>query len=129
MPAHPPTRPACPGTTGFSVLLVSLLGALLFASLSCASLTHPHVADGSSAAQTVLQPGPTGAEGHRHPDPAHGFGRSPSDPAPSTRSGTPLPVGRARYQAAPGPVTAGAAGPARARCGRSTLTAVCRWRL
>ncbi|MFD5423449.1 hypothetical protein ACFWJT_36220 [Streptomyces sp. NPDC127069] len=117
-------------------LLVALLGALLFASPSCASLTHAHVADGSPAARTVLQPGPTGAEGHPHPDPAHGFSCSPSDPAPSARSGTPLPAGAARPQAATGPAgsagpapPAGSGGPARARSARSTLAIVCRWRL
>ncbi|MFD8143093.1 hypothetical protein [Streptomyces sp. NPDC059708] len=118
------------------MLLVALLAALLFAAPSCSSHPHAPVADASANAGAALQPGPTGAEGHPHPDPAHGFDCSPADPAPTARPGTPQPPGAARPQPVPGPGTAsdqarepGRGGPARARSARSTLAVVCRWRL
>ncbi|MEW1632454.1 hypothetical protein AB0469_00070 [Streptomyces sp. NPDC093801] len=133
MPTHPHARPSRPVPTRCAVLLVALLGALLCAALSCSSAAHAPVADGSPAAGAALQSEPTGTAGHPHPDPAHGFACSPSDPAPSLRSGTTPTPGEARPPAAPAHVAAAApataGGPARARSGRSTLAVVCRWRL
>ncbi|MEV7543348.1 hypothetical protein [Streptomyces sp. NPDC089915] len=118
------------------MLLVALLAALLFTAPSCSSPTHAPVANASANAGAALQPGPTGTEGHPHPDPAHGFACSPADPAPTARPGTPQPAGAARPQAVPGAGTAsdqarepGPGGPVRARSARSTLAVVCRWRL
>ncbi|MFG2663932.1 hypothetical protein ACGFY6_06725 [Streptomyces sp. NPDC048387] len=132
MPTRPHARPFQP----FISRSILLFLALLLAALSCPSPTYAHVANGSWAAGAVLQSGPTGAEGHPHPGPAHGFACSPCDAAPATRPETPLAPAAARPQAAPGPVPAavragpaGARGSAATRSGRSTLTIVCRWRL
>ncbi|MFF2195469.1 hypothetical protein [Streptomyces sp. NPDC058157] len=136
MPAQPQRRAIRPLTSRYAVLLGTLLAALLFAAPSCSFPPHAQAANGSPTAGAVLQPGPTGAEGHPHPDPAHGFTCSPADPAPSLRFDTPVDSGTARPHGAPAPATAvvpapcpGDGRPARARSARSTLAVVCRWRL
>ncbi|MFE1560328.1 hypothetical protein ACFW6V_35735 [Streptomyces sp. NPDC058734] len=121
------------------MLVIGMLGALLLAALACASHGHADVSYGSSAAGAALESGPTApAEplGHTDPHPGHGSSCASSDPAPTGQGPAPLPAVPARPSADAGAAPAaaraappGAAGPAVARSGRSTLTIVCRWRL